>query len=199
MTSLGVWIAAFLTLATFSIVFAENPFYRVAEHLYVGVSAGHAITMGWQNIRDLSWNPLVNKGDMVAFVPLLLGLLLYTRFLPGDLKWINRIPASLLVGVGTGLAVGRTIQTDLLGQISATMIAWNKLDNIIIILGTIGSICYFFFSFKQDGPLRVGSQVGRWVMMVAFGSAFSNTVMGRLSLFIGRVQFLMGDWLGILK
>ncbi len=197
--SLGVWIAAFLTLATFSIVFDENPFYRIAEHLYVGVSAGHAITMGWQNIRDLSWNPMVNKGDMVAFVPFLLGLLLYTRFLRGDMRWLNRIPASLLVGVGTGLAIGRTIQTDLLGQISATMIPLNNLDNIVILFGTIGAICYFFFSFKQGGPIKLGAQVGRWVMMVAFGSAFSNTVMGRLSLFIGRVQFLLGDWLGVLR
>jgi hypothetical protein len=36
------------------------------------------------------------------------------------------------------------------------------------------------------------------IMMIAFGSAFGNTVMGRLSLFIGRLQYLLGDWLGIL-
>jgi hypothetical protein len=32
--------------------------------------------------------------------------------------------------------------------------------------------------------------------MIAFGAMFGNTVMARLSLFIGRMQFLLKDWLG---
>ena len=35
-----VWIAALLTVAIFSFLIKENPFYRVAEHLFVGVSNG---------------------------------------------------------------------------------------------------------------------------------------------------------------
>ncbi len=32
--------------------------------------------------------------------------------------------------------------------------------------------------------------------MIAFGAMFGNTVMARLSLFIGRMQFLLQDWIG---
>jgi hypothetical protein len=34
--------------------------------------------------------------------------------------------------------------------------------------------------------------------MVAFGAAFGYTVMARISLLIGRMQFLLGDWLHLM-
>ena len=37
----------------------------------------------------------------------------------------------------------------------------------------------------------------RYVMMIAFGALFGNAVMGRMSLMIGRVHFLLADWLGL--
>ncbi|MGI6662647.1 MAG: hypothetical protein ACOX4B_04100 [Bacillota bacterium] len=70
---------------------------------------------------------------------------------------------------------------------------------LVIFIGSLSTITYFFFTREQKGALKVTSQIGRWTMMIAFGSAFSNTVMGRLSLLIGRLQYLLGDWLGILK
>jgi len=38
---IGIWAAALLTLAIFSFLYKENPIYRFAEHLLVGVSAGY--------------------------------------------------------------------------------------------------------------------------------------------------------------
>ena len=34
---LGGWIAVFLTLGIFSYLYKDNPFYKIAEHLFVGV------------------------------------------------------------------------------------------------------------------------------------------------------------------
>ncbi len=39
-TLLGAWIAVFFTVAIFSYVYNDNPFYKIAEHIYVGLSAG---------------------------------------------------------------------------------------------------------------------------------------------------------------
>jgi hypothetical protein len=36
------------------------------------------------------------------------------------------------------------------------------------------------------------------VLMVAFGASFAYAVMGRISLLVGRLQFLLGDWLGVI-
>ena len=40
-TILGAWVAAFLTIGIFSYLYKDNPFYKAAEHLFVGVSAGY--------------------------------------------------------------------------------------------------------------------------------------------------------------
>ena len=42
---MGPWIAAFLTLAIFSYLYKDNPFYKVAEHLFVGISTGYWTSM----------------------------------------------------------------------------------------------------------------------------------------------------------
>ena len=40
---LGAWIAAFLTLGIFSYLYRDNPFYKIAEHVFVGVSAADLV------------------------------------------------------------------------------------------------------------------------------------------------------------
>lgn len=198
MSNPGVWIGAILTLAFWSILFKENPVFDLAEHLYVGLAAGQAIVMGWLNVKNLAITPL-SKGKTLAIVPIVLGLLLYTRFLGGEVKWLNRIPTAFIVGIGTGLAFTRFAQSDLVGQVKGTMLPLKTIDNVIIVFGALATISFFFFTAKENKVLKGINKTGRLIMMVAFGSAFANTVMGRLSLLIGRLQYLLGDWLGLLK
>ena len=48
----GSWIIVFLTLCIFSYLFDDNPFYRAAEHIFIGVSAGYWAAMAfWQQIQ----------------------------------------------------------------------------------------------------------------------------------------------------
>ncbi len=199
MDTIGIWIGAFLTLCFFSILHKENPFYRLAEHVYVGLAAGQAIVMGWLNVKNMAVAPLTKSGDLIQLVPLALGILLYARFAPSNWRWLSRIPSAFLVGIGTGLAFTRFAQSDLIGQIKGAFAPLNSVNNVLVLVGALGTISYFFFTREQKGVLKVSSQIGRWTMMIAFGSAFSNTVMGRLSLLIGRLQYLLGDWLHVMK
>jgi hypothetical protein len=49
---IGPWIAAFLTLAILSYLYKDNPFYKVAEHLFVGISTGYWTSMFfWTQIQ----------------------------------------------------------------------------------------------------------------------------------------------------
>ena len=41
----GVWVAALLTLCIYSFLYRDNPFYRFAEHLFVGISVGYGIVL----------------------------------------------------------------------------------------------------------------------------------------------------------
>lgn len=209
MDTLGIWIGATVTLAILSFLLRENPFFRTAEHLFIGLAAGLGIFYGYQTIAANAWNPLFSPGEGEAsqwllLVPLVLGVLLYTRFLPKG-KWISRIPLGFLVGVGSALAIRGVIGASFMSQILATMqlslgetMGKFKIDTILFTVGVIGTLLYFYFSREQKGPLKAGANVGKWVMMIAFGAAFGNTVMARMSLLVGRIYYLLGQWLHIL-
>ena len=55
---IGVWIAAFLTLCIYSFLYRDNPFYRFAEHLFVGISVGYGIVLSiHQGLIPFAWTP----------------------------------------------------------------------------------------------------------------------------------------------
>ncbi len=197
-TNLGTWIAAIVTIGIMSFAFKDNPLYKLVENVYVGVSAGHALALGWINIRDQGIEPLVTKGNWQVLIPLVLGIMLYTRY-SKKIAWLSRFPLAILVGIGTGLAIRGTIGSQIVSQIKSTILPFNSINNVLIVLGTLGVLAYFFFSVEHRGPLKHVSAFGRYMMMVSFGAAFGSTVMGRMALFIGRLHFLYANWLGIIK
>jgi len=49
---ISAWLFVLLTLCIFSFLYKDNPFYKAAEHLYVGVSAGYvAVISFWQQVQ----------------------------------------------------------------------------------------------------------------------------------------------------
>jgi branched-subunit amino acid transport protein len=62
----------------------------------------------------------------------------------------------------------------------------------------VSVMTYFFFSFEQKGKVSQGvSRFGRFILMFAFGAIFGSTIMARLSLLIGRVYYLIHDWIQV--
>lgn len=197
MDTLFTWIAAFISLGLLSFAIGENPYYRLVEHLYVGVAAAHSLVMGWENLQNNAFIPLIEEGEVAKIIPVILGVLLYARFIKGQM-WLARIPMAALVGIGVGLTVRSTITAEFLNQIRATLIPLNSLDNIIIVFGLISVLLFFYFTRKDTNPIfNYSGTVGRYIMMIAFGALFGNAAMGRMSLMIGRLQFLLVTWLGL--
>ncbi len=76
---LGGWIAAFLTLAILSFLYEDNPFYKFAEHLFVGVSAAYwACTFFWTqihpNLFGRLWPAVDNTAELGGFQKLWYGV-----------------------------------------------------------------------------------------------------------------------------
>jgi len=197
-TDLWIWIAALLTLCIFSFLYKDNPFYKFAEHLLVGVSVGYAITFYfWNALIPKVWKPLVIRGEYQVIFPLILGLLCFSIFWP-KISWFIRYPLAFTMGTYCGMAVPRHFQARIFQQLQGTMISSLSLSNIIMVVGVIATLTYFFFSLEHKGVLGKVAKLGIWYIMLAFGAAFGYTVMARISLFIGRLQFLLHDWLGLI-
>jgi hypothetical protein len=201
-TLIGIWIAAFLTLAILSFLYRDNPFYKLAEHVYVGISAGYWIIYVWcfdvwpQLVVPFRERTGVEKWILV--VPASLGLMMLSRWFP-KLAWVSRWPIAFTVGIGAGLGMTGDVQGYIIPQVQATLLPLGNLNYVLLVVGTAATIVYFYFSRPHRGALGALSRLGIVFIMVAFGASFGYTVMARISLLIGRFHFLLADWLHIVR
>jgi len=205
-----VWIAALLTLAIFSFLHRDNPFYRLAEHMFVGVANGWAVTFYWHNVlMPTLIDPLFRQGQLLLILPFIAGMLYFTRFIP-RVSWLVRIPIGISMGYYVGASIPATIQANIIKQAQGTILttqnfqAWHAgsmgiVWSIILFVGVLCTLSYFYFSREHKGLLGVTSRIGIVFVMIGFGAAFGYTVIARISLLIGRLQFLLGPWLGIIE
>jgi hypothetical protein len=203
--TIGIWFGAFLTLCIFSFLYKDNPFYKLAEHLFVGISAGYWATLEYHNVfRPNLWDPLTREGRLLLIVPFIFGLLLFSRFTK-KYSWLSRWPMALIIGIYAGITIVGYGSGDLILQIHANLLPlwtdhwFTSLNNILLTVGVITGLIYFFFSKEHKGALGAGAKVGIWFLMISFGASFGYTVMSRMSLLIGRVYFLLGTWLRLLE
>lgn len=214
MDTLGLWLAGFLTLSLFSFLYKDNPFYRLAEHIFAGLSAGYYVGLIYRSvILQQLVDPIsqhwvsVGAGDQPGFHLLkigfllfagALGMLMFTRFLP-KASWISRYPLAFVMGNTAGIYLMSELHGRLIPQIAGTFVNLSNPLNLIIFFGVLTTLIYFYFSKEHTGVLGGGARVGIWFIMIAFGAHFGYTVMGRISLLIGQVQFILIDWLKLVK
>ncbi|MBC8383324.1 MAG: hypothetical protein H8E22_05935 [Candidatus Cloacimonetes bacterium] len=196
--TIGIWIAAFLTLCMFSFLYKDNPFYKFAEHLFVGVSMGYYIPYTYYNaFIPYAYEPLFLKKEYILIIPFIIGFLYWFRF-SSKYSWVSRYPIAFSMGM-VGMGVPMNMHANVLVQMRTMMLPLNSINIILIFVGTISILLYFFFSKAHKGVYGKFTSIGVWFMMVGFGASFGYTVMARISLLIGRIQFLLGDWLGLIK
>ncbi len=206
---IGIWIAAGLTLCIFSFLYKDNPFYKFAEHLYVGSSATYMLVyVYFFSIKPMlidKFNTSTGVAKWILIIPTFLGIAMILRLIP-RISWISRWAIAFTVGIGAGIGIVTGIHGYVLPQVKATFLPFvvqgnilESINNIILVIGTLTTILYFYFSKEHKGAFKIPIRVGMAFIMISFGASFGYTVMARLSLLIGRIYFLLHDWLHILK
>lgn len=208
MERIGVWVGAILTFAILSFLYKDNPFYKIAEQIFIGISAGYWFIYTIYNILIPNlFTPVLTdfSNNRLLLLPAFLGFLMLCRLLP-KIDWVSRYPISFVMGTTAGMSLILFLRSDIIKQTSETMMnpfstpdLAATIGQLILIIGTLTGIIYFFFSKKHEGVFGTTARVGIYFLMVSFGAAFGYTIMARISLLIGRLNFLLGDWLGIIK
>lgn len=214
---LSIWVGAFITLCCFSFLYKDNPFYRFAENLFVGVSAGYYFSMiAFHQVLKpnllakimpdifASGQAATMEPQYILIIPGFLGVLMLFR-LSASYSWVSRFTVAFVMGVSTGLSIVYSTQQFLIPQVAKAIQPiivigdfFQSFSNLVMVVGSITCLFYFFFSVEHRGPVLGNmSKVGIWFLMISFGAAFGATVMGRISLLIGRFHFLLHDWLGL--
>ena len=200
---IGVWLLVLMTLCILSYLYGDNPFYKVAEHLFVGVSAGYVFALTWwdqvwPNLFGRLFPDYVGAGfdfSPIYIIPLILGIFMLFRLIP-SLSWLARIAIAYIVGMAAGLKFYVFINSNILMQIQNSAIDfsktnWEIFNHVLILFGVICALVYFFFSKEHKGTIGTLSKIGVYFLMIKFGASFGFAVMGRISLLIGRFEDLI--------
>jgi hypothetical protein len=202
-----VTTAAFLTLCILSFLYQDNPYYKIAEHLMVGVSAGYWVVLLYYSTFQDKVIDSLESGHWWYLMPLVLGILMWTRLIK-KWVWVSRYPLALYIGVSAGVAIPVEMKAKVIEQLYGSIDLVTQMhtgggstlltiNNILILIGVITSLVYFFFSKEHTGATGFFAKIGIAVLMVGFGASFGFTVMARVSLLIQRFQFLLFDWLHV--
>lgn len=200
---LAIWTTVFFTMAIYTLLYKENPWFRLAESVYLGVAVGYAVAFDLRYLRD-QWGGQWSTSStmmMLYALAILIGLLWYFRFVR-KYFFLYRWPLAIIVGTGIGMALRTVIFTQFINQIraQANLLLWvpgdllKTMNNIIIAVTVPCVLLYFWFTggARESGPMKVVERIARYTMMAGFGSAFGYTVLARYSLLIGRSQYLLG-------
>ena len=202
-TLCGAWLAVGLSLCIYSFLYRDNPFFKLGEHIFVGASVGYLLVITYHEVmlKKLAM-PLIEQREWRLIIPLILGLLLLARFLP-RLAWTSRLTFAFILGVSSGVAIPRLLSSFVLQQVQGTLkplvtvgpagisFGLAELNTLLILIGVVSVLVYFFFSVEHTGSVRRVARVGSCFLMISFGAAFGYTVMARMSLLIGRFDELI--------
>ena len=75
---------------------------------------------------------------------------------------------------------------------------FDSITNIMFFMSVLGIVIYFFFTIDHEGVIGYMAKWGRWAMMVGLGASFGNTVAARISLLVGRFEFILLGWLKLI-
>ena len=214
MQHIALWSAAFLTLGIISFLYRDNAWYKLCEAIFVGISAGYwFVSYFWDNLYGKLWlgvfpSDKTKQSDYVLLIGGLLGIMMLLRLVP-KIGWLSRWPLAFIVGATAGLNLIIYFASNVMVQVEDTIrplfghgysaSANDIVGNIVVAVGTFTALIYFFFSKEHKGAFGGAAKVGIFVLMVTFGASFGYTVMSRISLLLGRIDFLFGDWLGVIK
>jgi hypothetical protein len=198
---IGSILAAVLTVMVFSYLAGNNPIYRLAQHLFVGVSLGFIAVVVLTTILLPRAGTLVTNpgGSLPTAVPVLLGLLMLLRLARPGFGGSN--PGFMIIAVtGAALALAGVLAGTLIPQTAATMLGLNParpldlLNNLIIIVGVIVTLHYFSFSVRLGGQRSAAGTLvagaGRWLIIATLGAVLGTLTVSFVSALIERVDFL---------
>ncbi len=209
---IGVFLGFILSLLVLSYAVGDNPLFRLAVNIFVGVSAGYAALITIYNVLlpQLIF-PLLfsDSGERYLSLAILVpSFFLFLKVTP--LKRAGNWAMAILVGIGAAAAVGGAVTGTLLPQTlgainsfdapsGETPNTWiNLLNGVIIVLGTVSTLIYFHFGVRSKTgqiPKRLAfiekiGKIGQVFIAITFGVLFAGVYLASLTALIERASFI---------
>lgn len=105
-------VGVICTVGLYSVLYKENKFYRLVEHIFVGFASGWALVTVWsETLGQIWWDKMMGKTDEQGVISQM-GYWPYAILLPFGLmgyfvfskkhNWISRVPIGIILGLYSG-------------------------------------------------------------------------------------------------
>ncbi|MBA7683734.1 hypothetical protein ES703_92115 [subsurface metagenome] len=203
-----VWLSALLTICSFTLLYGDNPFFRISEYIFVSVVVAHSVVTGMETI-GLRFAPLFAGQQLHLIVPFILGLMsicvVWRKY-----AWLASFPIAILIGVGTGLSMRSLMRTDIVGNmktiIKETALIFvgtpsSQLGYLVRVVFTLSGLFYLLFTIFPKGPLAKPVEYirtfGKYVFLSYLGLQVGNDIVMFQGLVTSAIVRLFKTWLGL--
>lgn len=200
-------IGFLLTVMVFSYLIGDNPLFRIAVYLFIGIASGYAAAVIVNNVLFAKFQSLPLNDPVqlaIGLIPFLFAATLLAKLSP-RLSWLGTFAMAVLVGVGAATALGGALVGTLIPQAGAAMEAMNSrslldlLEGGVMLAGTIATLAYFQFGAKRasDGTVKRNAilealaWLGRIFIAVTLGVLFAGVFMAALTAMIERLSSII--------
>lgn len=200
-------IGFLLTVMVFSYLIGDNPLFRMAVYLFIGVASGYAAAVIVHNVLLAKFQALPLNDPVqlaIGLIPFLFAASLLAKLSP-RLSWLGNFAMAALVGVGAATALGGALAGTLIPQAEAAMEALTPrslldlLEGGVMLVGTVATLAYFQFgarrasdgTVKRNALLEALAWLGRIVIAVTLGVLFAGVYMAALTAMIERLSSLI--------
>lgn len=202
---MSAWAGALCIFGIYTVLYRENKCYRLFEHIFIGMYAGYTVYVTWaQVLKPKWWDPMTAEGQWFLIFDAIGGSMFYFIYSRKH-AWISRVVFGLFMGFSAG-GIFREYYETYFPQMGSSMKSFatstgaitlgHVFSVIVFYVIFIAAMSYFFFSFEHKHPAVTSTaKAGRWFLMIGFGAMFGSTVMGRMTLFIGRLNYLINVWI----
>jgi len=207
------------TVMILSYLIGDNPLFKIAVYLFVGVASGYAAAIViWQVLIPKLFLPTLNiiqTGDYTRGILLVapwLGIGFILMKISPRLAGTARITMAYLVGVGAAVTLVGALTGTIIPQVEATMNFFDgaifkpaaemieiAFSGSVILLGTVTSLAYFHFGARQkvDGSTRRSgivnllAWIGRIFIGSTLGAVFAGVYAAALTALIERISSIV--------
>ncbi len=205
-------LSFFFTVALLSYLIGDNPLYRLALSLFVGIAVGYAtLVVIYQVLKPRLIAPLLSGNvELVALtsVPLVLFIFLVLKISPRTAA-LGNLSIAYLIGVGAAVAMGGAITGTLTPQIEATWLSLmpdaggSFVNNAVVVVGVITTLLYFQFWLRgrtssgetqRAALLRFVAGIGQAFIVVTLATIYAGMILSGLAVLTERLMALY-DWI----
>ena len=165
--------SSFVAVGIMTLVWRENPYYRLIEHIIIGAGCAHSLMYGLLAVKTTGLDAIA-AGRLQLIIPLFLAILTFGRMTPWG--WIARYPTALLTAIGIGILVGGALEGQIVGQIRAIGVEvftakdpYTTASTVFAGISTLCAIMYFIYTREHRGVYGGLARYGRIIMMAGLG------------------------------